>query len=100
MSEKFENTINNEQAILDEVENKKNFLFNLEDKTVVEIYRKIYDFEKKLEEKYPDASKYYLFHIVAGGTINRRDCSSGFDFPGDDSIAKYLDILYKEYKAE
>lgn len=95
---------NSEQPIIDEVRVKKNFLYSLKEK-LMEIHEKICDIADELEKKYPDtaeapgAREYYLFHIMINSTIDREACPK-FDFPGDDSIVKRVDNLYREYKSD
>ena len=90
----------NEEAMAEAVKKKLNFLYSLDVKVMMEIYNKIYDLANQLQMKYPDARKYYLFHIIIGSTPERKNCSAGFDFPGEDSIVKHLDDLYREYKTD
>jgi lysyl-tRNA synthetase class I len=47
-----------------------------------------------LRKKYPDAEKYYLYHLVAGSTPSPEK-SLYFDFPGEDSIYEILRKLLK-----
>lgn len=52
---------------------------------------------KELIEKYPDYMDYALWHVMASSTIGfRRDRIKDDDFPGKDSIAKFIGEL--EYK--
>jgi hypothetical protein len=99
MKEKLE-IQSNEESIVEAVRKKIDFLYNLDRNIMAEIYDRIGDLADELEKKYPNARKYYLFHIMIGSTFDRKDCSSGFDFPGDDSIAKLIDNLYREYKTD
>ncbi|MEI6597266.1 MAG: hypothetical protein WCL13_03630 [bacterium] len=99
MKEQLETQLN-EETIVKAVEEKKNFLYSLDKKTTVEIYEKICDLADELEKKYPDARKYYLFHTMINSGMKRQDCSAGFDFSGDDSIAKLIDDLYRKYKTD
>ena len=80
------------------VKEKINFLYKLDVATVKEIYSRVTNFAKGLEQKYPNAREYYLFHTIIGSSVDRKDCKAGFDFPDDDSIVKYIDDLYEEYR--
>jgi len=88
----------NEEEIVKAVEEKKSFLYSLDMKVREKLYDIIYNLANELEKKYSDARKYYLFHTLINSGVKRQDCSAGFDFPGDDSIAKHIDDLYKEYR--
>jgi hypothetical protein len=90
--------IQREEVIVKEVKEKINFLYSLDMEVREKIYDRICDLADELEKKYPDARKYYLFHAMIGSGIDRHICSSGFDFPGDDSVVKLIDNLYREYK--
>jgi len=45
------------------------------------------DFGRKLQEKYKDTTKYWIYNMLAGST---GVTSTEFDFPGDDSVEKFL----------
>jgi hypothetical protein len=53
-------------------------------------YDKIRDFALRLRNTYKNTSKYYLFNILIGSTGMK---STEFDFPGEDSIEKFLKLL-------
>jgi hypothetical protein len=49
--------------------------------------------EKKgneLRQKYSNANKYRTFHLLIGSTPAPGECTE-FDFPGDDSLEKFLE---------
>lgn len=48
----------------------------------------VYVFLKKLEKKYPDHTNYRLYHLLDSSTLFK-NCPK-FDFPGDDSVEKFL----------
>jgi hypothetical protein len=48
----------------------------------------VYIFLTKLQEKYPDHADYRLYHLLDSSSLFK-SCSK-FDFPGDDSIEKFL----------
>ncbi|MFA5360102.1 MAG: hypothetical protein WC349_04065 [Patescibacteria group bacterium] len=80
------------------VKEKINFLYKLDVLKVKEIYNRVTNFSRGLEQKYPNAREYYLFHTIIGSSMDREHCKAGFDFPGEDSIVKYVDELYEEYR--
>lgn len=43
---------------------------------------------KELESRYPDFLDYRLYHLLIGSTPSKK-CSK-FDFPGEDSIEKFI----------
>lgn len=90
----------NEKVIIDEVIAKRDFLQNLGKQTkTFEIFDRIAVFGKKLLEKYPDAKQCYLWHVMSYSNIDRNGCTR-LDFPGEDSVVKFLNDLVEEYKAE
>ncbi len=54
-------------------------------------YDECVSFAKKLLEKYPDARKYKLLHLLIGSTPS--DDVTKFDFPGEDSIETFIRSL-------
>lgn len=63
-------------------------------------YRKLQDKKKSLIEKYgSDANLYILFHALGGSSIMRKDENHiiADDFPGDDSVAQFIEKLEEEY---
>ena len=89
--------LSNEELIVEEVKSRRSSLYRLKDRWK-EIHNKIIDFSNSLESKYPDARKCYLFNVMVGGTIDRADCHI-FDFPGEDSVEKFIKDLEQEYQA-
>lgn len=61
---------------------------------------KIGNFGKRLKEEYGDFEDYLLYHLLAGSSL--RGACEKYDFPGEDSVEKFIDDLYKKYieKAE
>ncbi|KND52131.1 MAG: hypothetical protein AB198_02395 [Parcubacteria bacterium C7867-003] len=53
-------------------------------------YEVLVEFANKLKEKYPDHLDYELFHFLVGSTIRPETPPKYFDFPGEDSIEKFL----------
>lgn len=88
----------NQEVIVEAVKQKKLFLFGLGEDMAIEANNRICDITDKLEDKYPDAEEYRLYHVLAGSSP-RGDCPK-FDFPGDDSIVKTVEDLYNEYKGK
>lgn len=58
------------------------------DADVIGKYNKIVDFADHLLQKYPDARSHQLFHVLIGSTTPNP--LAQFDFPGDDSIEKFI----------
>lgn len=87
-----------ENRIIKRVIERRNFLLNLPGRRV-EMHDRITGIGQKLAEKYPDAYRCYLFHVLSHSGIDREKCTR-FDFPGDDSIIKILEDLVREYPAE
>lgn len=51
-----------------------------------------------LKSKYPNAMHYIIMHILIGSTPRPDSQTMYGDFPGDDSIEKYVEGLLKKYK--
>ncbi len=49
------------------------------------------EFVDNLKKKYPDCEKYRFYHLFVGSTP-WEDCPK-FDFPGEDSIEKFIESL-------
>jgi len=53
----------------------------------------VYALLTKLKEKYPDHTNYRLYHLLDSSSLGPdsivKKCSK-FDFPGDDSVEKFL----------
>jgi len=50
-------------------------------------------FVQQLVEHYPDCGKYRIYHGLVGGTPFERDGLIEEDFPGEDSVVKFLESL-------
>ena len=59
----------------------------LDESVGLEVFEKFQNQGIKLEKKYKNTRKYYLFHLLIGSTKTK---TSEFDFPGEDSIEKFL----------
>lgn len=53
-----------------------------------ENHKKITEFITKLQKTYPNYQDYLLYHLISFSTPSK--ISTQFDFPGEDSIEKYL----------
>src|SRR5689334_10229432 len=61
-----------------------------------EFMEEIDTFAKKLRAKYSNFHRYHLFHMLMGSTIEPKyDIEE--DFPGEDSVEKFLHYLYEKY---
>lgn len=54
---------------------------------LIEANNKIVDYAETMRELYPNALDYALFHLVIGSTVDKHPF---FDFPGDDSVEKFI----------
>ncbi len=62
----------------------------------VELLRKTHEFSLRLREKYPDYAERRAYHVLAG-TRPRPDARIiEEDFPGDDSVIRFLESLAGE----
>ncbi|HCR81766.1 MAG TPA: hypothetical protein DIV47_04845 [Candidatus Pacebacteria bacterium] len=59
-------------------------------------HEKVLSFTSAIKEQYPDYSKYQLWHLVIGSTIDDADKITKithFDFPGDLSVEQFIKSL-------
>jgi len=87
--------VKTEQQIIDEVVILRGKLMKMRKGNNFIGNDKIWEKSIKIKQKYSNFSDYYLFHILAGSTYERKDCSY-FDFLGSDSILIILKELLKE----
>ena len=52
----------------------------------------------KLRSSYPDSQDYAILHMLIWSTLDPNKKCSYKDFPGDDSIEKFIDNLIVKYK--
>jgi hypothetical protein len=62
----------------------------------LEMYNKIVAFAEHLQSVQMDCENYELYHLLVGSTSMQK-CPN-FDFPEDDSIAKFIEDMYKKMK--
>ncbi len=62
----------------------------------VELLRKTHEFSLRLREKYPDYADRRAYHVLAGGRPRPGMRVIEEDFPGDDSVIRYLESLAGE----
>ena len=78
------------EFVLADIKQKLNNIYKR--KNVFEMHNKIAEFGYKLMDKYPDCQKYILFHVLIGSTPPPSAVSKD-DFPGEDSIIKFVENL-------
>ena len=67
----------------------------------VAMWNDIADFVESLKLKYPDAQEHRFFHIISmfsGG--EKVEALTKLDFPGVDSVEKFIDKMYEKYPVE
>ena len=65
---------------------------------IIEFQNEIVTRVNYLKSKYPDCQNYTIIHALSGSSIYVSDTNIiEDDFPGDDSIEKFVDDLYKRY---
>lgn len=62
------------------------------DEDIANIFQKTSNFARELQKKYPDFRNYRLYHLLILSSVGEGDCDK-FDFPGDDSVEKFIDEL-------
>lgn len=63
------------------------------DENIHEKGDQIVAFSQKIKEKYNNYGDYLMYHVLVGSTLRPKPF---FDFPGEDSIEKFLDDLLKQ----
>lgn len=51
-----------------------------------------------LKAKYPDCKRRSIYHAFIGSSIGKSDLIIDEDFPGDDSVVKFVEYLVEKYK--
>lgn len=76
----------------------KDFESLLSDEYFKKVNEDIYAFCKNLEEKYSDFSRHQIYHALIGSGM---DSSIDIvdDFPGEDSVEKFIENLVQKYEA-
>ena len=62
-----------------------------------EVYAKFLKFARKLQAEQPDYQNNSLYHLLVGSTLAQDRVFDEADFPGEYSIVKFIDELYREY---
>jgi hypothetical protein len=100
MSEKIpENYVFNE-SLYHEYKGRLTSLVNriLEDDDLLDEYMDdIKKMDSHLQEKYEDYKRYASWHIIAGSTIRNFDELIADDFPRDDSVISFIEMLERKY---
>lgn len=81
-----------ERIMKDFLARKDALLVNASEDEQMEKFIKMNDFGSYLDKKYPNARDYELWHVLVGSGISPR---KNFDFPGEDSVEKFLNDLLK-----
>ena len=79
------------EEILRSLKEKWSALSKIED--ILSFHDKVISKARELESIYPDYSDYELYHLLIGSTIDDR---SKFDFPGEDSVQKFIDAEFEK----
>ncbi len=75
----------------------KDILLKLSARRSYEYMDEIVEFSKILEKKYPDTKKHIIFHDLIGSGMVSTDEVVYEDFPGNDSVEKFVANLAKKY---
>lgn len=79
---------NNQQTALDRVKAKMAIIAEREN--ILDQHEQLVAFAKYLQNKYPNARDYLLFHTLIGSTPRPGHGNALVDFPGEDSIEKFV----------
>ena len=91
-----ENLSEQEKAeILSSLGEKWRALSKMED--LLSFHERVLDKTKELRAKYPDYNDYRLYHFLIGSTVYDR---AKFDFPGEDSVQKFIEAKFEKLSAE
>lgn len=96
-NEKIQNQGVTESTIIDALQEQRKEWYSNDNK-IHGVHQTIVDWCRAIEEKYPDAREYTLFHTLIGSTPPPG--LTKFDLPGDDSVMKFADSLSKNLSAE
>jgi len=89
LRDKF-NTIS--QRVFTRMRASKNF------QEVNKFQKEIDNFIALLRKKYPNAEKYVKMHYILGSSVDLDQQTVYEDFPGDDSVEKFVASLEEKYK--
>ena len=99
MEKEFEQSPISEGEKLTELKRKCGEIFQEYDK--FEFNDAVVDFTKLLREKYTNLEGCRLYHLLIGSSINPEKKVEQFDFPGEDSIEKFInDFLNRKKEAK
>ncbi|MBI2465639.1 MAG: hypothetical protein HYV66_00165 [Candidatus Sungbacteria bacterium] len=60
---------------------------------LISFHDRVVNKARELESIYPDYGDYELYHLLIGSTTRDR---SKFDFPGEDSVQKFIDSEFEK----
>ncbi|MCF7835581.1 MAG: hypothetical protein K9M15_00440 [Candidatus Marinimicrobia bacterium] len=63
---------------------------------MLEVHEKVVAYSDEIAGKYPDYRDYELYHALIGSGVPEGACSK-FDFPGEDSVERFVEKLVEEY---
>ena len=78
------------ESVLADIKQKLNNVYR--GKNIEEMHNRIAEFGYKLMDKYSDCRNYILFHVLIGSTPPS-NATIKEDFPGEDSIIKFIKNL-------
>jgi len=79
-----------QEALIAELKEKLNNAYNTD---AIDAHEKVFEYTDEIKKKYPDYSKYRLWHLVIFSTIGKSMEITHFDFPGDDSVERFIKSL-------
>ena len=87
-------TLEQKREIARAVKEKMNILARSRD--ILFFHDKLVNKARNLQAKYPDYEDYELYHLLIGSTVYDRP---EFDFPGEDSVQKFIEAEFESLQA-
>lgn len=63
----------------------------------IDFYERCFNLAEKIKLRYPDFTSRRFYHLLAGSTIKEGSPVNDDDFPGEDSIADFINHEYEEF---
>lgn len=77
----------NRETLIRELKEKLNMAYEADAK---KMHERVFEFANVIKNKYPDYSKYQLWHLLISSTIGDNTKIIYFDFPDNDSVEKFI----------
>lgn len=83
---------NNPKSNIEKIKKERAFLYeSFSIEKLMEFQNKLVEYIKDIRIKYPNYDKYVVYHVLIGSTLPDGVTIIEDDFPGDDSVEKFLE---------